>query len=149
MIDPRLNANPRVAEAHHRVSPAGLKYLVTERVCWATGGPQKYSGRSQSTVRYLGIEVIRVAEGFEKFLNNIILNEAQLVDGELKHKNVLGRLTSHYYNSSSDTANSRLVGSWSKATRICDALANFRQLERMTASHPLVEVRLGTRNGST
>jgi hemoglobin len=46
MIDPRLNANPRVDEAHHRVSPAGFKYLVTEMVCWATGGPQKYTGRS-------------------------------------------------------------------------------------------------------
>ncbi len=46
MVDPRLNANPHVNEAHHRVSPAGFKYLVTEMVCWATGGPQKYSGRS-------------------------------------------------------------------------------------------------------
>jgi hemoglobin len=45
MTDPRLNANPRVDEAHHRVSPAGFKYLVTEMVCWATGGPQRYSGR--------------------------------------------------------------------------------------------------------
>jgi len=39
-----LNANPAVDEAHHRVSPAGFKYLVTEMVCWATGGPQQYSG---------------------------------------------------------------------------------------------------------
>jgi hemoglobin len=46
MVDPRLNANPRVDEAHHRVLPAGFKYLVTEMVCWATGGPQRYSGRS-------------------------------------------------------------------------------------------------------
>lgn len=46
MVDPRLNANPRVNEAHHRVSSAGFKYLVTEMVCWASGGPQKYSGRS-------------------------------------------------------------------------------------------------------
>ncbi len=46
MIDPRLNANPRVDEAHHRVPPAGFKYLVTEMVCWATGGPQKYTGKS-------------------------------------------------------------------------------------------------------
>jgi hemoglobin len=45
MTDPRLNANPRVDEAHHRVSPAGFKYLVTEMVCWAAGGPQSYSGR--------------------------------------------------------------------------------------------------------
>ena len=46
MVDPRLNANPRIDEAHHRVPPAGFKYLVTEMVCWATGGPQRYSGRS-------------------------------------------------------------------------------------------------------
>jgi hemoglobin len=46
MDDPRLNANPRVDEAHHRVSSAGFKYLVTEMVCWAAGGPQRYSGRS-------------------------------------------------------------------------------------------------------
>jgi hypothetical protein len=39
MGDPRLNANPRVDEAHHRVSAAGFKYLVTEMVCWASGGP--------------------------------------------------------------------------------------------------------------
>ena len=46
MVDSRLNANPRVDEAHHRVPPAGFKYLVTEMVCWAAGGPQKYTGRS-------------------------------------------------------------------------------------------------------
>ena len=46
MDDPRLNANPRVDEAHHRVSRAGFKFLATELVCWATGGPQQYSGRS-------------------------------------------------------------------------------------------------------
>jgi len=46
MHDPRLNANPKVNEAHHRVSPAGFKYLVTEQVCQATGGPQRYTGRS-------------------------------------------------------------------------------------------------------
>ncbi len=46
MDNPRLNANPKVDEAHHRVSRAGFKYLVTEMVCWASGGPQQYSGRS-------------------------------------------------------------------------------------------------------
>jgi hemoglobin len=45
MTDPRLNANPRVNEAHHRVLPPGFKYLVTEMVCWASGGPQTYTGR--------------------------------------------------------------------------------------------------------
>lgn len=46
MSDPRLNQNPLVDEAHHRVPPPGFKYLVTEMVCWATGGPQVYTGRS-------------------------------------------------------------------------------------------------------
>jgi hemoglobin len=45
MVDPRLNANPRVDEAHHRVSAAGFKYLVTEMLCGAAGGPQHYTGR--------------------------------------------------------------------------------------------------------
>src|ERR1700735_827321 len=48
MIDPRLNSNPLVQEAHHRVPPAGFKYLVTAMVCWATGGPQKYTGKSMA-----------------------------------------------------------------------------------------------------
>jgi len=48
MIDPRLNSNPMVDAAHHRVPPAGFKYLVTEMVCWATGGPQKYTGKSMA-----------------------------------------------------------------------------------------------------
>jgi hemoglobin len=48
MADARLNANPAVDEAHHKVPPAGFKYLVTEMVCWATGGPQKYTGRSMA-----------------------------------------------------------------------------------------------------
>jgi hemoglobin len=56
MTDPRLNANPRVDEAHHRVSPAGFKYLVTEMLCWAAGGPQQYSGRPMGdTHRHLMI----------------------------------------------------------------------------------------------
>src|ERR1700682_217938 len=46
MVDDRLNANPRVDEAHHRVSAAGFKYLVTELACQAAGGPQQYSGRT-------------------------------------------------------------------------------------------------------
>ena len=70
MIDPRLNANPKVDEAHHRVSPAGFKYLVTEMVCWATGGPQKYTGRSmKETHQHL---MITAAE-WEAFLDDLQL----------------------------------------------------------------------------
>ena len=32
MDDPRLNANAKVQEAHHKVPRAGFKYLVTEQV---------------------------------------------------------------------------------------------------------------------
>ena len=56
MADPRLNANPAVDEAHHKVPPAGFKYLATEMVCWASGGPQKYTGRSMAdSHRHLNI----------------------------------------------------------------------------------------------
>jgi hemoglobin len=56
MVDPRLNANPRVDEAHHKVPPAGFKYLVTEMLCWAAGGPQRYTGRDMETShRHLAI----------------------------------------------------------------------------------------------
>jgi hemoglobin len=55
MVDPRLNANPRVDEAHHKVPPAGFKYLVTEMLCGAAGGPQRYSGRSMESHRDMAI----------------------------------------------------------------------------------------------
>src|SRR5438874_10672554 len=45
MTDARLNANPAGNEAHHKVPPPGFKYLVTEMVGWASGGPQVYTGR--------------------------------------------------------------------------------------------------------
>lgn len=48
MDDGRLNANEKVNEAHHKVAPAGFKYLVTEQVCEATGGPQRYTGRTMA-----------------------------------------------------------------------------------------------------
>ena len=56
MVDPRLNANPLVDYAHHKVPPAGFKYLVTEMLCWAAGGPQKYTGKDmESSHRHLRI----------------------------------------------------------------------------------------------
>ncbi|TAE18236.1 MAG: group 1 truncated hemoglobin [Bacteroidetes bacterium] len=67
MEDPRLNSNPLVDEAHHRVSRAGFKYLVTEMVGWATGGPQKYSGRSmQDSHAHLKI----TAQEWESFMED-------------------------------------------------------------------------------
>ena len=67
MSDPRLNANPKVDEAHHKVAPAGFKYLVTEQVCEATGGPQRYTGRSMSESH----EHLDITEGeWEAFLDD-------------------------------------------------------------------------------
>jgi truncated hemoglobin YjbI len=38
------------------VTAAGFKYLATEMVCWATGGPQTYTGRSMAdSHRHLSI----------------------------------------------------------------------------------------------
>jgi hemoglobin len=68
MDDPRLNANPKVDEAHHRVARAGFKYLVTEQVCWASGGPQRYTGRSmRDSHAELGI----TAAEWEAFLDDL------------------------------------------------------------------------------
>jgi hemoglobin len=81
MSDPRLNANPLVDEAHHRVSKAGFKYLVTELVCQVTGGPQKYSGRTMlDSHRHLNI-----APGeWEAFLDDFrqTLDRFGVPDGE-------------------------------------------------------------------
>jgi hemoglobin len=68
MMDPRLNANPRVDEAHHRVPPAGFKYLVTEMLCWAAGGPQKYTGRAMKESHQ---HLMITAAEWEAFLDDL------------------------------------------------------------------------------
>ncbi len=68
MVDPRLNANPRVDEAHHRVPPAGFKYLVTEMVCWAAGGPQNYTGRSMKDTHQ---DLMITAGEWEAFIDDL------------------------------------------------------------------------------
>ena len=68
MVDPRLNANPLVDEAHHRVPPAGFKYLVTEIVCWAAGGPQKYTGKSMAD-SHAHLKI--TAAEWEAFMNDL------------------------------------------------------------------------------
>ena len=46
LVNDVLNANPAINEARIRVPKAGLKFHVTAMVCWATGGPEQYTGRS-------------------------------------------------------------------------------------------------------
>jgi len=81
MADARLNANPAVDEAHHKVPPAGFKYLVTEMVCWATGGPQKYTGRSMAdSHRHLNItpqEWVAFMEDFQQTVDKFKVAAAE------------------------------------------------------------------------
>lgn len=68
MADARLNANPAVNEAHHHIQRPGVKYLVTEMVASATGGPQKYTGRSMREAhQHLNI----TAKEWEAFLDDV------------------------------------------------------------------------------
>ena len=68
MVDERLNVNPRVDEAHHRVLPPGFKYLVTEQLADASGGPQRYSGRSMEDTHR---ELLITAEEWEAFVDDL------------------------------------------------------------------------------
>lgn len=81
MVDPRLNSNPRVDAAHHRVSPQGFKYLVTEMVCWAAGGPQQYSGRamadSHAHLLITEQEWLAFMDDFQQTLNKFSVPEAE------------------------------------------------------------------------
>jgi hemoglobin len=67
MVDARLNANPRVDEQHHRVLPAGFKYLVTEQVGEASGGPQRYTGRSMEETHR---ELLITQDEWEAFVDD-------------------------------------------------------------------------------
>ena len=48
--------------------PAGFKYLVTEMVCWATGGPQKYTGKSMAD-SHAHLKI--TAQEWEAFLDDL------------------------------------------------------------------------------
>jgi hemoglobin len=86
MTDARLNANPLVNEAHHKVPPPGFKYLVTEMVGWASGGPQHYTGRSMSdSHQHLNItpkEWEAFMDDFQQSLNKFNVPAAE--EAELK-----------------------------------------------------------------
>src|SRR5712692_9203403 len=59
-----------------------------------------------------------VSQRFDKFLSNISLTYEQEQDGIKKHSGVRNCLNKHYFNITSESANSRLVGSWGKWTRV-------------------------------
>jgi len=59
-----------------------------------------------------------VTARFRQFHNNLTLTPDQIADGTTKHRGVRQCLNHHYYDSGSETANSLLVGSWGKETRV-------------------------------
>ena len=61
---------------------------------------------------------MNVSQRFSELLQNLALTSGQQSDGATKHHGVRKCLNRHYYNSSSETANSRLIGSWAKSTEI-------------------------------
>ncbi len=55
-------------EAHHRMSAAGFKFLVTEMLCWAAGGPQQYSGRSMGDAHR---DLMITEEEWQAFMDDV------------------------------------------------------------------------------
>ena len=72
--DPRLNANPHVDDAHHKVTITGFKYLVTEQLGEATGGPQRYTGRgmreAHAALQITGPEWAALMDDLDQTLNH-------------------------------------------------------------------------------
>jgi hemoglobin len=68
MVDDRLNKNPRVDEAHHRVLPPGFKYLVTEMLAEAADGPQRHTGRSMEDSHR---DLLITSDEWEAFMDDL------------------------------------------------------------------------------
>lgn len=61
---------------------------------------------------------IYVTKRFKTFQDNLALTANQVTDGETKFKGVVSCLNAGYWSNNSETANSFLIGSWAKATRV-------------------------------
>ncbi|MBN9596929.1 MAG: hypothetical protein J0G36_16455 [Afipia sp.] len=59
-----------------------------------------------------------VTARFKQFDTNLRLTNDQISDGTTKHKGITKCLNTNYYEMSSETSNSMLVGSWGKQTRM-------------------------------
>lgn len=55
---------------------------------------------------------------FTQFLDNLRLTYGQVEDGQTKLRGVVSALNRRYWNSSDGSANSQLIGSWAKHTRV-------------------------------
>eukprot|EP00929_Paragymnodinium_shiwhaense_P093729 TRINITY_DN5397_c0_g1_i1.p1 TRINITY_DN5397_c0_g1~~TRINITY_DN5397_c0_g1_i1.p1 ORF type:complete len:364 (+),score=98.73 TRINITY_DN5397_c0_g1_i1:136-1227(+) len=102
MVDDDLNANERVKEAHHKVKPAGFKYLVWEIVNQATGGPAKYTGRDMKTAHWhlkiTSSQWNKFAGDFKKVLDEFKVPEKE----QTELFNIVGPLKKDVVNESPD-----------------------------------------------
>lgn len=71
-----------------------------------------------TTGSYFGVAHLSVSSRFDALLNNISLTDVQKTAGTERRASVIKALNSHYWGSTSETANSKFVGSWGKYTRI-------------------------------
>lgn len=62
--------------------------------------------------------LIYVTDRFQKFQNNLLLTDAQVIDGRKKFAGVVACLNQAYYGHRSETANAFYIGSWAKDTAI-------------------------------
>ncbi len=70
LIDPVITANKNVTSAMGRITKPGLKFHITEMVCEACDGPQKYTGRSmKDSHAHLGISEAEWLAMEKDFLN--------------------------------------------------------------------------------
>ncbi len=59
-----------------------------------------------------------VSQRFDGFLNNITMTEKQREDGQRNHAGVRSCLNRYYHGVNSETANSFIIGSWARHTRV-------------------------------
>lgn len=83
--NPVLNANPAIDAARKSVHPSVLKFLVTQFVCQATGGPCSYEGRSMVEAhKHLNIKEVEWQAMMADFLESLYqFNVPKREQGEL------------------------------------------------------------------
>lgn len=59
-----------------------------------------------------------VTARFSQFQDNLCLTDIQIADGMTKYRGLTRCLNSYYYNSTSESNNSLLIGSWGKQTQV-------------------------------
>lgn len=87
---------------------------------------------------------IYVRARFRAFVNNLAITATQLEDGNTKQSGVRACLNRHYYGNSSETANSILIGSWGKATRVRPS----RDVDILFLLPPSIYTQYQTRSGN-